>query len=91
MPNIEIHGLSNLMARDVRKQIFDMFAGGLYVDEMVVTIFPTEVTDARGKRRTFLRLANSYQAHTREIVERLKGLNMDIERIELAEFIPKPG
>lgn len=91
MPNIEIHGLSNSEAHGVCKQIFDMFAGGLYVDEMVVTIFTTEVTDARGTSRPFLRLANSYRAHTREIVERLKSLNMDIERIELSEFIPKLG
>lgn len=91
MPNVEIHGLDKGAARGARKQIFDMFAGGSYVDEMVVTIYPTEVTNAKGTSQPFLRLANSCQAHTGEIIKRLKALGMDIERLELAEFIPKTG
>ena len=47
------------------------------------------VKDAWGTSQPFLRLVNSCQEHTVEIVETLKGLGMDIEHLVLAEFITK--
>lgn len=90
MPNVEIHGLERGEAYDIRRQIFEMFADD-FAAEMVVTIYATEVVDAKGSRQPFLRLANSCETHTCEIIGRLKTLGMDIERLELFEFIPKTG
>lgn len=72
MPNIEIHGLPLAEAREKRHKIFGAFSDKSYVDEMVVTIFPTVVQDKKGDSQPFLRLVNTSQKHTKEIIERLK-------------------
>ena len=89
MPNIEIHGLHGGEAKDLRDKIFALFEGKPYRKEMVVTVSPTRVKDAEGKDQPFLRLANSHQAHTREILETLGTLGMDIEHLKLEKFYPK--
>ncbi len=89
MPNIEIHGLPGGEAEDLRNIIFSLFEGKPYRHEMVVTVFPTKVKDAEGKDQPFLRLANSCQEHTREILEILAKLAMDIEHLKLEDFYPK--
>ena len=91
MPNVEIHGLDQSSARHVRHQIFNIFRNTSCVDDMVVTIFPTNVTDVHDIDRPFLRLVNSCQAHTDNIIVLLGALGMDIEYLQLAKFIPKPG
>ena len=94
MPNVEIHGLMRDEATVVREKIFSLFGDTDYVDDMVVTIFWTEVQDKNGDEQPFLRLANSKQAHeqdhTEEILDRLKTLGMDIEQLRLEAFFPAP-
>ena len=90
MPNIEIHGMGKRAeANELANKIFEIFAGKPYVDEMVVTIFDTFVRDKKGNSQPFLRLANSCQEHTEEIITILRWLNMDIEYLELKAFYPK--
>ena len=89
MPNIEIHGLPYEEADDLANRIFYLFKEKPYVNEMVVTIFPSIVKDNNWKDQPFLRLANSCQEHTEEILEKLQTLNIDIEHLVLAKFIPK--
>lgn len=89
MPNIEIHGLSRWEARNLRGKIFNLFQGRPYVDEMIVTIYENIVTDKNGEDQPFIRLANSHQLHTVEILGKLKTLDLDIEHLKLAAFIPK--
>jgi len=89
MPNIEIHGFSEKKAMELRSKIFNMFLGRPYIDEMVVTTFPTVVKDRRGNDQPYLRLANSHQRHTREILEKLGSLEIDIEHLKLEAFYPK--
>ncbi len=90
MPNVEVHGLMRDEARVVREKIFSLFGDTDYVDDMVVTIFWTEVQDKNGDAQPFLRLANSGQVHTEEILDRLKTLGMDIEQLRLEAFFPAP-
>jgi len=90
MPNIEIHGLEHDKAEILRGWFFEAFSSEPYVDDMVVTIYSTEVVGRNGVKQPFLRLVSTKKAdETEEIVAGLKVLNMDIERVELAEFIPK--
>ena len=88
MPNIEIHGFENPEAGSVRCKIFNLFRDTPYVGEMVVTIFPTDVKDSDGKDQPFIRLVNSGQEHTQEILKRLKTLRIDIEQLRLEAFFP---
>ncbi|KPJ55274.1 hypothetical protein AMJ47_00110 [Parcubacteria bacterium DG_72] len=90
MPNIEIHGLSSTLAHDIRLRIFYTFRNEPYAKEMVVTVFPTKVYDIDGIERPFLRLVNSCQKHSEEIIEKLKKFNMDIEHLKLKAFYLKP-
>jgi len=89
MPNIEIHGLTEREAAKLTREIFGMFREKSYADEMVVTFYPTKVVDKNWKSQPFIRLANSCQEHTQEILERLQILNIDIEHLALVAFIPK--
>lgn len=89
MPNIEIHGLPWSKAHDIRLKIFFAFKDEHYVNEMVVTVFRTEVHDIAGEEQPFLRLVNSCQEHSGEIIEKLKTFNMDIEHAQLEDFYPR--
>jgi hypothetical protein len=90
MPNIEIHGEYTVEEGNALLQkIFARFKGKPYVDETVVTFSRDHVVDKDGFRQPFIRLVNSYQEHTNEIIEILQTLNMDIEHLELKAFIPK--
>lgn len=88
MPNIEIHGLVG-QEGELRMRIFDLFKDKPYVDEMVITSIEDFVIDRKGFSQPFIRLVNSCQEHTEEIIEMLKTLNVDIEHLELKAFIPK--
>jgi len=89
MPNVEIHGLYLTEAEDLRGRIFGLFQDKPYVEEMVVTIHPTAVKDVHGDDQPYLRLANSDQSHTEEILGRLRTLGIGIEHLKLEGFIPK--
>jgi len=95
MPNIEIHGLPGEEAGELKDKIFDLFQDSSFIDEVVVTVYPTVVMDKDGKNQPFLRLVNTPESNirkmrrTREILERLQTLGIDIEHLKLVEFIPK--
>ncbi len=86
MPNVEIHGLGWSEAQALRIEIFKLFAKKSYIDDMVVSICLTSVRDKDGKEQPFIRLVNSCQEHTEEILAGLKTLNMDIEQLSLVAF-----
>ena len=95
MPNIELHGFGgqyviNNMTVDLPRVIFAMFQTKPYVSEMVVTVYPTTVIDQDGVNQPFIRLVNSCQEHSEEILKRLKELRVDIEHVRLEGFHPKP-
>lgn len=89
VPNIEIHGLPQKDAEELGKRIFYLFGDVSYINKMVVTIFPTIVKDVNWQDQPFLRLANSCQKHSKEILKRLETLNIDVEHVGLKKFIPK--
>lgn len=90
MPNVEIHGMGKREeVNQLADKIFQLFAEKSYVDEMVVTIFDTFVRDKKGDSQPFLRLANSCQDHTTEIIQELRRLGLDVEHIQLQAFYPK--
>ncbi len=88
MPNIELHGYFERPGA-LELKIFDLFKDKPYVDEMVVTCCNDHVHDAKGNNQPFIRLVNSCQEHTEEIIEVLKTLHIDIEHLKLEAFIPK--
>ena len=79
MPNIEIHGLDEAKAREMRQKVFDAFADASFVKEMVVEIYLTDVEDYAGEKQPFFRLMNSHQEHNQEIIDKLLELGLDIE------------
>lgn len=89
MPNVEIHGLNLVAARELKRIIFRLFREKPHVKEMVVTISLDYVENEEGNSQPYLRLANSCQEHTGEIIETLESLDMDIEHLRLEKFIPK--
>lgn len=89
VPNVEIHGMSDWIAARLESKIFKLFGDKPYIEEMVVTIYRTIVRDFKGNSQPFIRLVNSCQEHSEEIVENLKTLGIDVEHLKLESFIPK--
>ena len=89
MPNIEIHGLVQQAAFEVRRRMFDLFLGDPCVNEMVVTVFSTHVMDRQGLLQPFLRLLSSCEDDVPRIIEKLQKLGFDIEHVKVKGFYPK--
>ena len=92
MPNIEIHGSSEEVSKMLRRQIFEeLFKDKPYVDEMVVTIVPSEVRDVKTFEQPFFRLLSPDSKEAEEILRILheKVPGIDIEYLEVRRFIPK--
>lgn len=98
MPNIEIHGMSKKSAVEMAQGLFNLFASNSFVDELVVTIFPTEVRtssrDPQNNKAPFFRLINTKNPNNQVIIDKIRFAfmvfgNIDIEFIELAAFYPK--
>ncbi|MCJ7786789.1 hypothetical protein MUP06_01050 [Patescibacteria group bacterium] len=92
MPNIEIHGLSPKVSEMLKEHIFKkLFADKPYVKEIVVTIVPSEVTDAKGSEQPFLRILSPDPEETKEILGILerKIPDIDLEYVKIEKFIPK--
>lgn len=91
MPNVEIHGLDQTTAIDVRKKIFVVLSAlrGFKIDDLVVTIFPTNVSDATGKSSPFLRLVDTPNDNWCAVTDTLRtALRMDVEYMRLYNFLP---
>ena len=92
MPNIEIHGLSKEVAEALRDDIFKKYFSDIpYVEEMVVTIVPSEVTDVEGRKQPFLRLLSSDFGEM-DVIPRIleeKIPDIDLECVKIEKFIPK--
>jgi len=94
MPNIEIHGMPQEGAEQVEREIFKLFSSELFLNDMVVTIFPTTVRNASGEKQPFLRVVTTESLHTEIIISKLrKGFRhlagIDIEHLRLEAFYPK--
>ena len=92
MPNIEVHGFGRgKEGEQMRENIFWLFDDKPYVDEMVVTLFSTNVRDKNKKAQPFFRLVNSCQEHSEEIIRMLQEqFGLDVEHLQLVKFYPKP-
>jgi len=85
MPNIEIHGLTRKEAENLREKIFEKFKKESFSKELVITIYPDTVRDAKGKDQPFLRLI----AETAEIIGKLDFVELDVEYFKLGFFYSK--
>ena len=84
MANIEIHGLKNTPAREVRERIFKV----LPWPDLVVTIVEDTTQDRTGKERPFLRI--SEETATPPTVALLYDrLRINIEITQTKKFVPK--
>jgi hypothetical protein len=89
LPNIEIHGVATDKVPELRRQIFQLFQGKSYINEIVVTTCFDVVENKDGKHQPFIRVLNDCQTHTEEILELLRPLGLDIEHLPLKSFIEK--
>jgi hypothetical protein len=88
MPNIEIHSLAEGPAQNLLAKIFDLFTDKPHSNEIVVSICSTRTFDSLRKMQPFIRLVNSCQDHTDEMITMLRTLGYDIEHLSLAAFYP---
>jgi uncharacterized protein YqhQ len=87
MPNIEIHGLSMPDANRKRGAVLEGLMNQPFINDLVVTIFPTEVRNAKGREMPFFRLLNSVSGREEDIIiPFLRSLGLDVEHLRLASF-----
>jgi hypothetical protein len=94
MPNIEIHGMPQASAEEIAKGLFNLFARNSFVDDLVVTIYPTKVMAISGSLKPFFRLVNTKDPNNQIIIDKIKIAfdvfgSIDIEYMELTAFYPK--
>lgn len=89
MPNIEIHGFHGSRARKLRNEIFLRFQQTSFADEIVVTIYRTDVQDIQKRPQPFIRLVSCKEDSVCGIINILREFQVDIEHIVLKRFVPK--
>ena len=90
MFNVEIHGMDQTLARELRAKIVEMFRGtmfrsGFYFEELRITICSPNSTDSYNNNKPYLRLFYHHTEAPNEIIDCLKTLDIkrfNIERIE---------
>jgi hypothetical protein len=88
MPNIEIHGFLTDEARELREKIVRLFSEKPFASEIVITVFQSVAKDISDYRQPFLRVASTEADYVKEVLETLHTLEIDLEYMQLAKFIP---
>lgn len=88
MPNIEVHGFTAKEAGLLEKRIFDLFKDEEVSNNMVVSRCPTKVRNKFGERQPFLRVIYTPSMNIYPVLAELETLDIDIEQVEIKNFIP---
>jgi hypothetical protein len=89
MPNIEIHGVKELVeSYNIRDKIFKLTDGQPFQEEIVVTTIQDVCVDIDGKAQPFLRIVTDKRNELNMLVNCLMPLKIDIEILVLDIFIP---
>lgn len=84
MVNVEIHGLDQDSALEIRRQILGIFRVDPPAATFFVTIFPTIVAEKDGHASSFLRLMDNLgQTKAQQIIKVLKTLAPHVEHVRL--------
>jgi len=86
MTNIEVYGITNGITKKLI-QINKIMENTAFEKDYVITFIKSTVTDRDDQPKPFIRVVSTPE-NIDNVVELLKPLNMDIEVLELKEFIP---
>jgi hypothetical protein len=89
MPNIEIHGLSELNSGRMAREVAKCLLGASFADEAVITSCNDAVMNLRGEEQPYLRICCSIDTGAEQVIKLLKPLNIDVEVLRLDQFVPK--
>jgi len=88
MPNIEIHCQDLVRSRQIRTLIFEALESRSYADEIVISLFKTQVTNLRKEKLPFIRVYSDEQSYLDDLVKELSALlGWYIEVLILSRFI----
>ena len=89
MPNIELHGFGN-KAENIRGCIFILIekkAPTINIDDVVVTIVPSNVQNKKGELRPYVRVASTNIADRSKVAHLIKKyMELDVEWLHLDMF-----
>ncbi len=90
MPNVEVHGLSRTDSSVLAKRVFEAIGEEApeLKDIAVITLCDDFCIDAQGKQQPYFRISSSKPEHHETLKKVLARFNMDIETLDLKEFIP---
>ncbi len=89
MPNIEIHGMPESEARLTVRRIAALLRNSSFVKEVVISLCNDIVLDLEGNDQPYLRVFCNDGSKAKEVVLTLDPLKIDIELIQIWDFIPK--
>ena len=87
MPNIEIHGMDQWRAAEVKRKIFKVLAA--LGDSLVVETYLTTVDDRKGDDQPYFRICFTAEDNSELILQEMKKFDVDIEYLQLGGFIPR--
>lgn len=88
MPNIELHGFAQKDVRMLRFKVRAALRASPIAGEIVTSVVPSDVENLAGDKMPFLRIICSPD-ELDDLVKRLEPLNVDIEALPLARWVPK--
>jgi len=88
MPNIEIHGVSEVNSGLLAGLIAGLVLSSPFADDAVITSCNDVVIGIHGNDRPYLRVACTDDSEAQLVIETLKPLKVDIEWLKLGGFIP---
>lgn len=87
MANIEMHGFGDLSFH-IQQTIQQILKGEFYEKDCVITTYDDTVVDTKGMPQSFIRLVSTPHDYVQGLIAKLQALSLDIEYLELKEFIP---
>lgn len=90
MPNIEIHGLNRTDSSVLAKEVFDAIEQEVpeLMEIAVITLSDDFCFNAKGEPQPYFRIASTKAEHYEALKKVLAQFKMDIETLDLKEFIP---
>lgn len=81
--NIEIHGRGIVEAREVKKRLVKVLSDEPWSGEVEITLYKTETTDLKGRKKPFLRIYTEPKAHLPVLLNKLTALGHELRLVIL--------
>ena len=88
MPNIELHGFTEIRGRELFFQIKAAMEKEEFFEDIVITLCIDVVADFKDNQCPFIRICTTSTKQEERLIEILSEKNIDVEVLPVKKFIP---